>query len=550
MRPNKIERFKAELKPCDYAVRMASLQWDALSEADRFYLKNYGIHSFAQRSEYFFIRLRFDGGRIAPDALLRLCDIAERFNARLLLTARAQIELHSLDPATVYGAYLALQAAGFETRRTLTDNVRAIVTHPLEGEIDDAFGDATVLVDAMREHVMGRCETLGMLPRKFNTAVTSVMRSHVSFFGNDLFFAPAKKEGVWGFNVYVGGKNTETARSADIFVVPEEAPALFASVLDVFDKYGARTSRAKLRLFFMLETMGIEEFRARLEEAYGKALANAGTLHWQKAPVAPFTPMRNGKYAHRYQTRYGAVDVDTLRCIAQKAQEENLRLRLGVDQQLYVLDLPQARFEIKAQRDVGYVTVCAGSRNCALSLWEMKHEELDALPLKRMEALKVRVGMSGCLKGCGRHHHADIGIVGLRTNAFGPTQKAARIYLGGLYSDGKAVARMIYPSVPLKHLHRLIDAILDEYEQSGEADFEAFSRRYLVPFSEGFVALWFVAKLYSPTPIRLSEKNEARQYAELKKMLQLPDGKEEGYADAIRFLTHTLWDDKDDAKQA
>jgi hypothetical protein len=108
---------------------------------------------------------------------------------------------------------------------------------------------------------------------------------------------------------------------------------------------------------------------------------------------------------------------------------------------------------------------------------------------------------------------------------------------------------MIYPSVPLKHLHRLLDVILDEYEQSGEADFEAFSRRYLVPFSDGFVALWFVAKLYSPTPIRLSEKEEARQYAELKKMLQLPDEKEEGYTEAIRFLTHTLWDDKDDAKQ-
>ena len=58
-----------------------------------------------------------------------------------------------------------------------------------------------------------------------------------------------------------------------------------------------------------------------------------------------------------------------------------------------------------------------------------------------MEKHGIKVGFSGCMKGCGRHKHADIGIVGLRSNKFGENDKAARIFLSGEYAYGKKLLK-------------------------------------------------------------------------------------------------------------
>ena len=107
------------------------------------------------------------------------------------------------------------------------------------------------------------------------------------------------------------------------------------------------------------------------------------------------------------------------------------------------------------------------------------------------------------LKGCGRHHQTDIGLVGLRTNLYGETQKAARVFLGGEYSKGKKVSRLIFGVVPLVHLKSVFEVIIEEFETSREKDFENFSLKYLNPHSTSFLLLWFLAKLYLKKKITL-----------------------------------------------
>jgi len=543
---NKIERLKAELAPAAFAERLASLDYGNVDEAQRFYLKNYGIYNIKLRPEAFMLRLRCDGGEVPLSKARALCDIAARYDASLVVTARAQLELHGLHSGNVYRAYCDVQEAGWTTHQTLTDNVRAIITDPLEGLRSERIGDARGVIAQMRRLILDNPAYMGTLPRKFNTAVTLSLRSHVAFMGNDVVFLPARRGNAEGVNVYVGGKNSETARCADVFCLPEEIPALFKAVLDVFIAHGLSGSRAKTRLFHLLEAKGTAWFRDTLQAMYGKPLERRGELLFGKCDAKTRISTKHGG-VRRIESNRGEIARETFAALVKEAETYGATIRLGADQAFYLIGVPEATARDTSTRPL-HMTVCAGARYCPLSLWDMK-EEAEVLPLERLRRLRVRVGMSGCLKGCGRHYHADIGIVGLRTNAYGETQKAGRIFLGGGYTYGKKPARLLYASVPLKHLRSLVEAILDEFEQSGEDDFEAFSRRLLWPRSEAFLAMWFAAKLYlrrSGVHIALSEEAEKAQFAALQRYEGfLYDENDEGYINTIRYLTHALWDDKD-----
>jgi ferredoxin-nitrite reductase len=219
-------------------------------------------------------------------------------------------------------------------------------------------------------------------------------------------------------------------------------------------------------------------------------------------------------------------------------------VRIGVDQNLYLLGLKEKSVPFAPVMGASHVTACAGSSYCALSLWDVK-AETAYLPLEKIEAHQIQVGFSGCLKGCGRHHHCDIGLVGLRTNLFGETQKAARLFLGGQYSSGGMPARLIFPSVPLKHLSRLLEGIIAAYEASGEKDFEQFSDRWLNPHSTFFVMLWFLAQLYLKQPPGLTQESEADLYGKLRACEDFPVFEDdENYLKSIKTMMHALWDDE------
>jgi ferredoxin-nitrite reductase len=200
-------------------------------------------------------------------------------------------------------------------------------------------------------------------------------------------------------------------------------------------------------------------------------------------------------------------------------------------------------FPFEPVRGASQITACAGSSYCALSLWDIK-AETAYLPIDKIEQHNIQIGFSGCLKGCGRHHHTDIGLVGLRTNIFGETQKAARVFLGGEYTQGRATARLLFHAVPLQYLGKLIESIIGTFEESGEKDFETFCSRYLNSHSSNFVTLWFLSRLYLDTIPKLELLSEERLYEKLIVQADFPKIEaDENYIEAIKVMMHALWDD-------
>jgi len=543
MKLNKIEKLKQEFVPYDFYSRLPTLEWNNLSEADRFYLKNYGIYNIKLRPENFMIRVRIGGGRISLMHLKVIVDTALKYDLDIVVTARAQLELHGLSAQNVWEVWTHLDKFKIITLQTLTDNFRNIITDVYDGLRFESRVEVYPLIVQMQTIFLAKKEWMGMLPRKFNTAICGSEVSHMHFFGNDLFFALAKKEEIWGFNVYVGGKNSASAQCVDIFVLPEQVPAMFEAVAKAYSVYGSRASRSKTRLYHLISEIGVAGFRAKIAEFFTDDLVSKGCYAIKKSSPSKVTMLKDGTKGVCIFSHFGKVDKSTLSQMIDMVNE-NAAVRVGIDQNFYLCGLREEPFFETFEKVEGAceITACAGSRYCALSLWDIK-EETAYLPLEMIAKYHIQIGFSGCLKGCGRHHHCDIGLVGLRTNLFGEVQKAARVFLGGVYSREDArPARLLYYVVPLVHLEALLKVIIEEFLVSGCNDFETFSRETLSGYSDSFLTMWFLAKLYLSEKITLSDTQE-RLYCRLLGIKSFPSYPDDiGYEETIRFLMHQLWD--------
>ena len=112
MKLNKIERVKNNLRPYDFYQNISLLDLTDLSEEERFYLKNYGIYNIKLNPERFMLRLRIAGGRIDTDELRFIAKIVQEQGLELLLTVRAQIELHGLNAQNILEVWKRLQQNG------------------------------------------------------------------------------------------------------------------------------------------------------------------------------------------------------------------------------------------------------------------------------------------------------------------------------------------------------------------------------------------------------------------------------------------------------
>jgi ferredoxin-nitrite reductase len=550
-KPNKIERLKSECRPGEFLSRIETLDWHHLDENDRFYLKNYGIYNHKLTPDRFMLRLRITAGRLSLEQLRTILDIASIYTLEPLLTMRAQMELHGLTADTVYEVWRGLERAGISCYQTLTDNFRTIVTDPLDGLLGAESIETYSLIEEMERLFLGNPDYMGMLPRKFNTAICGTAVSSHSFFSNDLYMGLATKEGRMGFNLYLGGKNSEVAVDADIFVEKEKAVTLFEAVAQSYLKYGLRGTRSKTRLFHLLQAIGMETFRAHIQSFYPETLESAGVYRVRAQRAQEFTRLKDGRYAFCYPSHYGAIKLDTLQRLYEYAESKSLSIRLGIDQNLYLVGLEEQALPFARHKDPLRISVCAGSHYCPLSLFDMK-EEAGMLPLDRLRGLGIAVGYSGCLKGCGKHQHVDIGLIGLRTAIYGPTQKSVRLFLGSQHSNGKSVARLIFMAIPLHGLNDLLGVILDTFELSEFEEFELFSRNILNRFSTDFLALWFLAKHYTSKPIPLkaihSNAEQCHTLEEERQILkhdyeELELWSEEGapFHKGIQKLSQALW---------
>jgi len=503
---NKREQYKARLKPYDYYINeFETIDFESLGEGDRYYLQDFGIFNTDFLEDEFTIRLRNgDGGHFSSQDFTFIANLLKKYDLTLVITARAGLQIHDVYVDDIAKIWHELNDYGLTTWQSFGDNIRNIVTDVYDGKGRYAHIQTYPLIKAMNNYIIKNPKYVGMLPRRVSVGISGNSANVNSFFANDLYFALAKKDGKYGFNVYMGGKNTEISKDANIFLCEEEVVDFFKAFVETFYKHGSRFSRSKTRLFYMIEEIGLDKLLSLIEDVYGKKFQEAGALQLQHIDFKEFEKLNDGSYAYCYQSNFGKLNAEEMVQIAEFAQKESAQIRIGIDQNIYILGLKNKEIPFSSPALSSTIVACAGNL-CPYAVWSIKDEAAEFLPLEAIYKNRIKIGFSGCAKGCGRHRHTDIGLIGLKTNNFGDTDGGARVFIGAEHDTGKSVARQLFSMVPFVHLKETITLVIELFEQSGYQNFQLYAENILNNYSEDFLALWHLYNLKHRQHISLNK---------------------------------------------
>lgn len=488
---NKVEEVKAAkdlLSIGEELPAFARMGWENIPDADRdTRLKWWGVFHRQQTPGYFMIRIRIPNGIATAEQIHAIGDITNRLGRGTLdLTTRQQIQLRWLRIEDIPEAVRILNECGLLTLQTGHDNIRGIMGCPVAGLTPNELFDASPVVRAFSDLIIGNREFVNM-PRKFNVTITGCFENCTHAESQDIGMVPATKDmggrTVNGFNVLVGGKmgsgGFRLGRPLDAFVSPDEAPSVAAAIALIFRDHGQREVRNRARLCFLIDEWGMGRFRREVESRAGLELARAG----DDARTAAVTD-HIGAYKQRQDglnyvgllVPVGRATGDQLIALARLATlYGNGEVRLTPGQNVIVAGVPQHRLQAMLDepllRDLRYApsdimrgTVsCTGTDYCGLATIETKTHALNlirALDDGSARSRPVTVNWSGCPAGCGNHQASDIGLLGRKKKIDGEIVEAVDVFVGGAGGADGVPGVKVLEGVPCDKLAPVVEKLV------------------------------------------------------------------------------------------
>ena len=337
------------------------------------------------------------------------------------------------------------------------------------------------------------------MPRKFKCSVTVPGDNSVDLYTQDLSLVViANEQKLDGFNVFAGGGLGRTHNKEETFTRLAD-PICYVAVADVYDlikaivatqrDYGDRTERRHARLKYLLQEWGVDKFRSKVEEYFGK-------------PLEPFKPLPEFKYEDFlgwHEQGDGKLFLGISVENGRIKDEGSLQLRTALREIVQQFDLPMlltphhnvVLFDIEkewlptieetlnrygVQADpatisplVRYSMACPALPTCGLAVTES--ERIMPSVLERIEVILNKVGleqeqfvvrMTGCPNGCARPYMAELGFVGSAPNAY-------QVWLGGSPDQ----TRLAVPYMERLHLDDLetqLEPILAYFKQTRQSE--------------------------------------------------------------------------------
>ncbi len=488
---NKIEALKAErdgLAVKEMIAQYAKTGWESIPEDDVQRLKWYGLFLRNPTPGFFMIRVRIPGGKTGSYQLKALAAIAGTYgNGVLDLTTRQQIQLRQIKIEDVPSVFAKMDEVGLTSLQTGMDNVRGVMTCPVAGLSPDEVSDATPLVRAINEEILGN-PAYSNLPRKFNVAVTGCPDNCVHMETQDLALVPAYHDDGQGrrlgYNVLAGGKlgsgGYRIATPLDIFVTEGDALAVSRAIIEIFREHGSRENRTQARLAFLLEEWGESRFREEVETRIGKKLSPAGVdarKIVEKSHIGIYRQRQPGMNYVGLKVLVGRITHDDLAKIAALVEKYGTgEVRISPAQALIITNVSDRKigdldreplvkqFAYNPSPVYKGLVSCVGSDYCNLAVIETKGRAVETA-----KALEARLGStvkpitmhwSGCPAACGNHLVADIGLLGKKAKIEGKVVDAVDIYVGGRSGPDPKLAVKIMEDVPCDRLPMVLEGLV------------------------------------------------------------------------------------------
>ncbi|HZN04048.1 MAG TPA: nitrite/sulfite reductase [Candidatus Polarisedimenticolia bacterium] len=235
------------------------------------------------------VRVKIPTGALHGAQLRLLADLVDDFsNGSAHLTTRQDVQFYYVRLERVPDMLRRLAAGGLTTREACGNSVRNVTACPLSGSLQDEAFDIRPYALATWRYLV-RNAFCQQMSRKFKIAFSACPEDcaataihDIGALGRVVFRDGVQKQ---GFRVVVGGGLGPSPFVAQVlrdFVAPEDLLPTFKAILLAFAEQGNRRLKSKARLKFVLHRLGIERFRALVDEK----LAALSTAERDEADLA------------------------------------------------------------------------------------------------------------------------------------------------------------------------------------------------------------------------------------------------------------------------
>ena len=496
---NKFEKFKAEkdgLAVKEELNYFAEIGWEALDKTDlEQRLKWLGIFYRPVTPGKFMLRMRTPNGILTSQQVRVLAEIIQRYgeDGSADITTRQNIQLRGVRLEDIPDIFSRIKEAGMTSMQSGMDNVRNITGSPVAGLDGDELIDTRNLVQKVQDMITkcgeGNPEFTN-LPRKFNIAIEGGRDNSVHAEINDIAFVPAYKDGKLGFNVLVGGffssKRCEAAIPLNAWIPPTEEAVVGVSraILEVYRDRGLRANRQKSRLMWLIEELGLEEFRQLVEQTFGQSLetvAAEDVIDWDKRDhIGVHAQQQPGKSYVGLHVPVGRLTADDLFDLARLAEVYGeSELRFTVEQNVIIPHIDTEnidtflteplleKFPTEPEPLSRSLVSCTGAQFCNFALVETKQRALAVA--KQLESElnipnDVRIHWTGCPNSCGQPQVAQIGLMGTKARKDGKMVEAVDLFMGGKVGKDAQLGSRVQKGIPCEDLPSVLRQILiDEF---------------------------------------------------------------------------------------
>ena len=480
------------------------------------------------------MRIKIPAGALTADQLDAFGEVVSKYAPlkKAHITTRENVQIHFLKLADTPSVMRILGEAGLVSREACGNVVRNVAGDPMAG-VDPAEPFPVTPYLAAFARWFLRHEQAQTLPRKFKCAFTTGGTDTVVADIHDLAFIPKVREAAdgseeRGFEMRVGGGTSIMPRIALTlydFVPVSEYLRVSEAVIRVFNHTDElRKNKMRARIKFYVDRVGIEAFRAEVEQELEGEWANADfdptplmvlppELEEDPPALVPdtethtdkdFLKWRDSNVFAQSQEGYNSVFVTLPLGDIFEPQFAGLskiarnfaggRLRTTAEQNLiyrwvpdgYVFDVWSELKAIGLAEDganqITDVVACPGTDSCKMGITSSMgvaaaiRETLRELGSDDPLIKSLHVKVSGCPNGCSRHHIANIGLHGAAAKGDGNQVPAYELFLAGNYGNADPVrfGHRVKAKVPAKRVPEMIRGVL-AYYQDKRSDGETFN---------------------------------------------------------------------------
>ena len=467
------------------------------------------------------LRVAIPYGILSSTQLRMLASIATRYDRGYgHFTTRQNIQFNWPALERVPDILADLASVDMHAIQTSGNCIRNITCDHLAGIAPDEIADPRPYCELLRQWSTLHPE-FAYLPRKFKIAVTGALRDRAVTEAHDIGLRLiANADGRCGFEVLVGGGLGRTPVIGKVlraFLPDRHLLSYIQAIMRVYNLEGRRDNKYKARIKILVNALGIEEFRRRVEAEWRVTRRHVAPLdpaelealrsHFRLPPYRPLVDVgsfeaaraadpafarwvRFNTVAHRhsgYRAAFvslkapdvppGDMTAAQMQEVAGLADRFSFGLiRASHDQNLLLADVAlddlHALWEQLAglglaTPNIGTLTnmiCCPGLDFCGLanaesiSVARQINELFDDMDYLH-DLGDVRIKISGCMNACGHHHVGHIGILGVDKKG----EEWYQITIGGSAEERTRLGRRLGPAVPKADVARTVAGILDVF---------------------------------------------------------------------------------------